>query len=286
MPDRPSPPEAVDGGSLVTAWQPFTFGGVSAFAPASWGRLWRTELVFALLATGSLLWFLVATWIPTIQQAIDHLPDQGGIYSGHLLWEGTEAVTLSSGPFLTIGVNPEGVEPMEAATDILWLFTPRGIIVKSTLGTMAVDYPSELSVDLNRAEWQPWWGAWRPAVLAGTGLLLIPVFFLSWTTIALVYAPGVRLWSWILKRQTTGWGSWRLATAALLPGAVLMSFGLIVYSQRRLGLIGLLLVFGLHWIVGWVYLVLSPAWLPRKLRASRKGNPFGHRPAASGSGPT
>ncbi len=73
---------------------------------------------------------------------------------------------------------------------------------------------------------------------------------------------------------------WRLAGAALMPGALLMILGILLYDFGVLDLTGLGFVAAGHVVLGWIYLLISPLFLPRHPTAAESGkNPF----AASGN---
>ena len=78
------------------AWQPLTARGVAAFARASLGRLLLVQLIVALLAAGTVVWFLQGCWFPTIGEAIRALPAQGELRAGKLDWKGTSPSSWST----------------------------------------------------------------------------------------------------------------------------------------------------------------------------------------------
>jgi hypothetical protein len=67
--------------------------------------------------------------------------------------------------------------------------------------------------------------------------------------------------------------SWKLAGAALLPGALLLSASLVAYGLGGCDLVQLCFAFGMHLVLGWVYLFISPLFLNRAL-PTEKNNPF------------
>ena len=87
------------------AWQPLTMRGVAAFAHASLGRLLLVQLIVALLAAGSVVWFLHQVWFPTVGEAIRQLPPQGELRSGRLDWRGATPSRLAEGRFLAFVVD-------------------------------------------------------------------------------------------------------------------------------------------------------------------------------------
>ena len=68
----------------------------------------------------------------------------------------------------------------------------------------------------------------------------------------------------------------RLASAALLPGSILLSAALLAYGVKAIDMVQLLVVAGLHFVVGWVYLVVSTYALPRlsPVPPVQRRNPF------------
>src|SRR5262249_34942862 len=92
--------------AVRAAWQPFTFGGVAAFAGGTWRRLLAVQFLFALLAAAAVVWFLQVAWFPTIRQAIEQLPAAGEIHGGRLDWGGdTTPRILAEGHFLALALD-------------------------------------------------------------------------------------------------------------------------------------------------------------------------------------
>jgi hypothetical protein len=70
--------------------------------------------------------------------------------------------------------------------------------------------------------------------------------------------------------------SWKLAAAALMPGAALMSVSMVLYDLGAFDLVQLCFAFGMHLVIAWIYLFVSPMFLNRALPADKK-NPFLNR---------
>jgi hypothetical protein len=86
----------------------------------------------------------------------------------------------------------------------------------------------------------------------------------------------LRVYAFFKDRQLTVLGSWKLASAALLPGGLLTTAGIVLYGLGSIDLLQLLILWALHLMVGWVYLFVSPLRLPRASdAASGARNPFG-----------
>jgi hypothetical protein len=75
-------------------------------------------------------------------------------------------------------------------------------------------------------------------------------------------------------REGSWWQAWKLACAALLPGALLLSLAILGYTCQHLHLVQLLLAFLFHLVMGWVYGLFAPFCLPRARAVSSTRNPF------------
>ena len=126
----------------------------------------------------------------------------------------------------------------------------------------------------NRTELGPWWGAWAPAILAMVAGLVVAGLMVSWACLATVYFLPAWLVGFFANRDLSLRGSWRLAGAALMPGALFMCAAIFLYGWGALDLVRLAVAAAVHWVMGWVYLFASPFCLPRHPAAAAKANPF------------
>jgi hypothetical protein len=93
--------------------------------------------------------------------------------------------------------------------------------------------------------------------------------------LSLLYAGPVWLWGYFLNRDLTWAGSWRLANAALLPGAVVMIVAISFYALGVMDLVKLGFCFAAHFVTGWIYLGLGTFFVPRLVETGPpKRNPF------------
>ena len=67
--------------------------------------------------------------------------------------------------------------------------------------------------------------------------------------------------------------SWRLAGAALMPGSLLLALAILLYDFCLFDLVQLSFAFGMHFVIGWIYLFISLLFLKRTAPAD-KVNPF------------
>lgn len=257
------------------AWQPFTFSGVARFARASTLRLLAVQIVFALVAGGCVGWFAATAWVPVITRSVDHLPEQGQIQSGLLEWKGESPVVLEKNGFLAIAVDHRQERGMIAPADLYVQFSQTHVRLYSFLGYTEVAYPQSHIINLNRAELAPRWGAWMPVMLVllvtGSALGLMA----TWGLLSLLYMLPVKLIAFFANRSLDNRAAWRISGAALLPGAVVMSAGVVCYGLGLFDLPELGATLILHFVTGWIYATVSPALVRSKNQTRSQKNPFG-----------
>jgi hypothetical protein len=260
---------------LQLAWQPLTPRGVAAFAHGSWRRLLAVQLVFALLAAATTVWSLRHTWLPVCEQAIRQLPTQGEIRFGRLDWRGDSPMRLAESPWLTFSVDLAHAGQTRSPAHMQVEFGQKDVRIYSLFGFLQENYPPGWRLAFNRAELEPWWGAWVPELLVGTAAAVLAGLPVVWAMLATVYSLPVWLIGFFANRNLNWSGSWRLAGAALMPGAMFLTAAVFGYSVGLLDLVQLAAAAGLHLLLGWVYLVVSPLALPRHPGAAAANkNPF------------
>jgi len=261
------------------AWQPLTLCGVAAFARARLSRLLLVEFIVAVLAAGAVVWFLHEVWFPTVREAIHELPEQGEIRQAKLAWRGESPMYLAGDRFLAIVVDLNHEAEVGREADVSIELGQRDWRIFSLLGYATVSYPGDRVISLNQPKLEPWWGAWEPAVLAGAGTLVVLGLMVSWALLAGLYSPLAMLTAFFVNRDLNWRSSWRLASAALMPGALLLILGVLSYGLSILDLVRLGVVIVAHFVVGWIYLFVSPLFLPRHPTAHViEGNPFAAPP--------
>jgi hypothetical protein len=259
----------------TSAWQPLTPSGVAAFAAAPWRRLWLVQLIVALLCGGIIAWFLVVGYFPVIDQTIPQLPPKTQIRGAQLQWPGNEPVMLAENRFLALSVDlsHSGVRRSVAHVQIEWGRTH--VRFHSLVGYLPVKYPAGWIIALDPPELGPRWGAWRFVIVIGVIVAVVLGLGFSWCGLSLLYAGPVWLWGYFLNRDLTWAGSWRLANAALLPGAVVMIVAISFYALGVMDLVKLGFCFAAHFVTGWIYLGLGTFFVPRLVETGPpKRNPF------------
>jgi hypothetical protein len=258
------------------AWEPLTPRGVAAFARAKLRRLLLVQFIIALPAAASIIWFFDDGCFPTISAAIKKLPAAGEIRSGRLDWHGGSPQLLAEGKFLAFDVDLNHSGQIHSTADVQIEFGKESVRVSSSLGYGYAEffYPPDRFSPFNRTELEPFWGAWTVEIIFITGAAATIGLLLSWWLLATVYFLPVWLLGFFANRDLNFRASWKLSGAALLPGALMMAAGVLVYDAGFLDLVSLGFVFAAHFVLGWIYLFLSQIFLPRISGAKVKGNPF------------
>jgi hypothetical protein len=272
----PQPPaEPAPNDSPPFAWQPLTPHGVAAFAQASFGRLLLVQSIVALLAAIAVALAIHSAWFPVINEAISHLPAQGEIRSGRLDWRGDSPVTLAEGRSLAFAVDLKHEGKARSPAHLEVEFGQTDFKIFSLFGFAQSNYPRAWLIAFNLPELKPRWGAWAPVLLALAIGAVIVALLLSWAFLATLYLGVPWLIAFFANRALGLGGAWRLAGAALLPGALFFSGSIILYGLGALDLIRLLAAAAVHFVIGWLYLAISPFFLPRHPEAAaQKTNPF------------
>lgn len=270
-----------------------TFGGVARFAVASRWRLLVVELFFALMVAATVVWFVQQAWAPVIDKTIRQMPPTGEIRGGRLAWP-SGAVLQQEGPFMRIDVRPGGFANVVESADLVLAFGSSDLRIGSSLGLglLTLPYPTGWILSFNKTELEPWWGARSHMVLAGLGLLTILALLGAWSALGLLYMFPVKVFSF----NRVDWaGAKKIAIAAQMPGALVMSVGIVFYGLKQLDLVALLIVWGVHLLLPWMYLMFSPILAPKppkpqkakskkpKVRRDPRDNPFDETSENSGN---
>jgi hypothetical protein len=254
--------------------EPFTPRGVAAFARARLANLLLAQFIVALLAAASVVWFLDDSVFPVVKTAIQHLPDAGEIRSAKLDWSGESPQLLAEGRFLALDVDLNHSGKINSTADVQIEFGREDVWSSALLGYTEFPYPPGETFSFNRPELEPLWGAWRAEILfiaaaaTATGLLL------SWWLLATVYFLPVWLLGFFVNRDLNFRRSWKLSGAALLPGALLMAAGILLYDFGAVDLVQFGFIFSAHFVLGWIYLFVSLLFVPAISDTQPKGNPF------------
>ena len=213
---------------------------------------------------------------PSSRKRSKKCPKGASLAGGQLA--GLPGVQISETKLLSIAITADEDAELDQSADLQIVLRRDHLeissILSSALGSVEFDYDSQSALDLSRSHLEPWWGAWRPVVLVAAGLAVVVWLLLVWTVLAWIYAPAAKLVAWFCDRQLSWPGAWRLACAALLPGAVLLALGLVLYGWQMVDVFGLGYFGTVHFLVGWVYLLAAPVFAPRLSSAQHNTQPI------------
>jgi hypothetical protein len=258
----------------VFAWEPLTPRGVAAFAHAPLARLLLVQIIIALVGASAVAWFLDDSVFPVVQAAIQNLPDAGAIRSARLDWHGDSSVLLAEGRFLALDVDLNHSGKADSTADLQIEFGRDDVWSSGLLGYVEVPYPSGEIISFNRPELEPLWGAWSSTILFAAVMTAAAGLLAAWWLLATVYFFPVWLLGFFVNRDLNFRRSWKLSGAALLPGALLLAAGILLYDFGALDLVQFSFLFGAHLVLGWIYLFVSLLFVPAIPTALPKGNPF------------
>ncbi len=266
LPDKPLTP--------AHAWQPFTPRGVAAFGFATFTRVFLVQGTVAALVGFTLIWALRAAWVPVITEAIQQLPETGIIKRGELSLTNQSAQRLAENSHLAVVIDLDGTREAGHVADVEVAFEKKRVVLRGPLGAWWREYGSEYQFSFNRPELTPWWDARRWTFLALLAIALAVSVFASWWSLALLYVPLVKFIAFFADRAVTWGGAWRVAAAALLPGACLVALGLLLYGSGVIPLFQFGLLYALHLVAGLVFVITSPFFLPKISTLPDLKNPF------------
>ena len=258
---------------LPSAWEVLTPRGVAAFTRARFGRLFLVQFIVALMVAAAVGWLLFDGCFPTVRSAIRQMPDAGEIRWGKLDWHGNAAQLLAEGTVLAFTVNLEYAGDIRSPAHWQIELGRDDLRIHSLFGYREASYPLGWVIAFNRKELEPWFGAWQPALLALTALGVVVYLMASWFVLATLYAVPVWAAGFFANRDLSLGASWRLAGAALMPGALLMAAAILLYDFAALDLVQMAVVTVAHVLLGWIYVGVSLLFVPPPATGPRE-NPF------------
>jgi hypothetical protein len=260
-------------GKSIFAWEPLTPRGVAAFAHARLGRLWLVQFIVAVIVAASVAWFLDDSVFPVVKTAVQNLPAAGEIRSAKLDWRGDSPKLLAEGRFLAFDVDLEHSGKINSTADVQIEFGKETIWVSALLGYTEFPYPPDQTISFNRTDLEPLWGAWRAEILFIAAVATVILLIASWWLLATIYFLPVWMLGFFANRDLNFRASWTLSGAALLPGALLMAAGILLYDFGAVDLVQFGFIFGAHFVLGWIYLFVSLLFVPG-ISAAPPKNPF------------
>lgn len=250
-----------------------TPGGVASYANAPLGQLISTQGAVAFLLWLTSMFYLSQSWAPAIDSTIEQIPLGARIHEGRLLIPSREPVIFSDNRLVGIVWAKEGAPG--PTSDIEIRLMPDECRIATMIGYLPLPYPPYDSQPIEKDTLSPRWGAWRPAIIplvAGAFTLFI---WASWVVLAAIYAWPIRVAIFFRDKLTSRLGSWKLCSAALMPGALLLTAAILFYTLGRIPIAGLIIAFASHFVLGWIFVFSGAVALPLIPEAERmRGNPF------------
>src|SRR5271155_4326188 len=121
--------------------EPFTPRGVATFARAKLRRLLLAQLILALLAAVAVASFFNNACFPVVLAAIENLPDNAQIASGHLNWSGNSFQDLAEGHCVAFDVDLDHSGQFRSTADMQIEFGRDSLRVFSLFGYAEFYYP-------------------------------------------------------------------------------------------------------------------------------------------------
>ncbi len=231
------------------------------------------EVIVATLSALALVWFLQRCYAPVILEAVQQMPE-GALLRDGVLTNVPETL-LSETKLIAIAVTPDEETDIGQSADVQIQFRQSNFRVGSVFWPnwgLQFDYGSG-KTDVGRTTLEPVWGAWHPVIFAGCGVAMITWLAASWAALAFLYSVPAKIAAWFGDRKLSWTGAWKLSSASLMPGAVVIVAGIILYGREAVDLIGFGCFFAAHFVVGWVY-VGGGVFFLDKTKTAAVNNPF------------
>jgi CHASE2 domain-containing sensor protein len=97
----------------------------------------------------------------------------------------------------------------------------------------------------------------------------------NWAVLATICFLPAWLVGFFANRKINFRAAWKLAGAALMPGAALLVVAIIFYGWRWLDPVQLTAAFAAHFVIGFIYIFVAPLFTPKlETELAAKKNPF------------
>ena len=256
------------------AWQPFTPKGLAAFSTTTFGRVFLLLCVTALIGAGTFVWFLHTAWYPAIRAAIHELPAQGQIIHQELNTPRVSSEPLAEHRFLGFVVLIGDARETDLNSHIGVKFRKKGVDVCSLFGCWRLAYPPGWTIEFNRTDLEPGWGAWEPVVTVIAALGTFLGLLIIWFALGSLYCLAPWIVARVHKRHLTLAGSWRMCSASVVPGTFLLVAAIWLYGLGVLDLLQFFVLAIVHIILAWLCIVFAWRALPGATPKSILNNPF------------
>ncbi len=236
------------------------------------------QCIVAVLVALTGFWFVARHWVPVVTDAIQALPGESVIQNGRWITTDPGPHLLAGNRYLEIILDARDAGGVSGAADLSAVVTVPGLQFCGVLGCVDLPYEPGETIKVSRNELAPWWDAWRQPVEALLSITIFLAVLISWWLLGAIATPIVKLIAFFTDRQVTWGGCWRVGNAALLPGAFIVIFGVVLYAFGVIDPLRLALFYALHIVCDMVFVATSPFFLP-KIGAAQPGkNPFATTP--------
>lgn len=241
---------------------PLTPCGIVAYTTAERFYFIATILLFAVICSASICILVNRCLVQPINIVAERLPDEGGIIDGKLFWLTNEPAVLIETRSFSIHVNPTDEEPIADGADLQVVFGKEKLLLRSLFGWLILPYPETLNFPLNLKEVWTTWGAYKNSIIPVTFLIFACLLVLVWWMLAWLYSIPISIFIKILRRKIDPIGVFRISLMSQMLPAAILSSGIILYAYNRFDLTTLLILFIVHIPFAWIYLIISPFYLP------------------------
>jgi hypothetical protein len=190
---------------------------------------------------------------------------------------------LADSPHLGVAVRPSNLDLLGRTADLQLELLPETLRLAGIAGFVDLPWPATTTLPLGRLQAQAAWDAWKRPVLAALIVTAGTAMMLIWSLLALTLALPLRIVAFLLQKQITLGGCWRLSAAASMSGSLVLNLGLGGYVMRWLPWPALAAVVVIHLLVNGLSLSWGLVSRPKKSRAASVPNPFHPGDAKSSS---
>ena len=206
------------------------------------------------------IWFLKANYAPSVSEAVKNFPENAVLENGNLT--NAPSAILTQRKFLSAVIDFQESGSTGQTADVQIEFRKNYFQICSLFGCGLFNYPAG-KIPLGRSSSEPWWDARQPVIFAICAVVTALGIWFAWVILALLYMPAAKLIAYFADRPLSWRESWRLVSAAQMPGAFLMSLAIVLYGLQVFDLIRFMFFFSAHFFVVWIYVCSAPFYLPR-----------------------
>jgi hypothetical protein len=216
-----------------------------------------------MFAGSAVCWFLASAWFPVIRTSIHSLPAESEIRGGVLAWTGESPQRIAENRFLAVAVDLDLQGEARSPSMVQIEFGRFEIRLSCLYGSLRMHYPKGRKIAFSREELEPRWGAWAPELLAGSIVVVCSLLVLVWMGLGFLFAGPAWMIGFFANRELNWRDARRLCGAALMPGSLIMTMAVVFLGLGAIDLIQFAGVFAVHLVIGLIYSIGAPFYLPR-----------------------